>query len=55
MILHAFSEFISNNSNAFGVLVKMRKVSIHMKQKILSSVILEVTWLVIGGFMEKIA
>ena len=41
MILHAFSEFISNNSHTFGLLVKMRKVSIHMKQIILSSFILE--------------
>ena len=50
MILHTFSEFISNNSHTFRVLVKMRKVSIHMKQTTLSSTIPELTF---GGFMEK--
>ena len=41
--VHTFSEFISNNSHTFGVLVKMKKVSIHMKQMILSRTILELT------------
>ena len=50
MILRTFSEFISNNSHTFRVLVKMIKVSIHMKQTTLSSTILELTF---GGFMEK--
>ena len=50
MILHAFSEFISNNSHTFGVLVKIKKVSVHMKQATLSSAILELTF---GGFMGK--
>ena len=50
MILHAFSEFISNNSHTFGVLVKIRKVSVHMKQTTFSLTTLELTF---GGFMEK--